>query len=237
MALSGSAFVTEVEALAKQAGDKYFYGGTSPSTGFDCSGLIYDALIKLGYKSPPRTSEAQWAWIQQNNATVTKAQLQPGDLVFAQFAGDNASPGHVGIYIGNGNVFSAQDPQLGIGISTLASWGNNIVGYGRVPGSAASTGQASDTGATTDSANPIGWVIGSSGAEFKWFGGLIRGVTGQAATIGDVATGVTGIVRSLTKLTDLFLLLFRPEFWLRVGAFIFGVIALGAGLYFFKEAL
>ena len=233
--ITSGQLLAEVQSLAKQAGDKYFYGGTSPGTGFDCSGLIYDALIKLGYSNPPRTSEAQWAWIQQNNAQVTRANLQPGDLVFAQFAGDNASPGHVGIYIGGGNVFSAEDPQAGIGISSLASWGSNIVGYGRVPGStqSASAGQ----GATLDSSNPIGWIVKSSSSEFDWFGGLIRGVTGQASTIGDVATGVTGIVRSLTKITDLFLLLFRPEFWLRVGAFIFGVIALGAGLYFFKEAL
>lgn len=127
----------------------------------------------------------------------------------------------------------------------ITAWGTYDSGaykqflQGNVPPadvSVTGSGQAGQ-GASTDGFNPIGWVIGSSGAEFKWFGGLIRGVTGQASTIGDVATGVTGIVRSLTKLTDLFLLLFRPEFWLRVGAFIFGVIALGAGLYFFKEAL
>jgi hypothetical protein len=66
---------------------------------------------------------------------------------------------------------------------------------------------------------------------------LIRGVTGTASTIGDVATGITGLVRGITKITDLFLMLFRPEFWLRVGAFVFGMVALGAGLYFFKQAI
>lgn len=143
---TSAALVSEVESLAKAAGYKYFYGGTSTSTGFDCSGLIYEALIKLGYKNPPRTSEAQWAWVQQNNTQVSKANLVPGDLVFAQFPGDNASPGHVGIYIGNGDVYSAQDPALGIGISSLSSWGNAIVGYGRVPDSATTTADVTTTG-------------------------------------------------------------------------------------------
>ena len=144
MAITGNALITEIDLLAKQAGYKYFYGGTSTSTGFDCSGLIYEALIKLGYQNPPRTSEAQWAWVQQNNTQVTKANLQPGDLVFAQFPGDNASPGHVGIYIGNGNVYSAQDPAQGIGVSSLASWGSAVVGYGRVPNSSTTAELTSD---------------------------------------------------------------------------------------------
>lgn len=115
--------------------------------------------------------------------------------------------------------------------STVAGWQAS----GKWPTSA---GNPSAGGTpTTDSFNPIGWVTGPAEGEFKWFGGLIRGVTGTASTIGDVATGITGIVRAMTKITDLFLLLFRPEFWLRVGAFVFGVITLGAGLYFFKEAL
>jgi hypothetical protein len=105
-----------------------------------------------------------------------------------------------------------------------------------IPGAAAGSSTA-PTDATTLGFNPIGWVTGAASDEFKWFGGLIRGVTGTASTIGDVATGITGLVRGITKITDLFLMLFRPEFWLRVGAFVFGMIALGAGLYFFKQAI
>ena len=127
-AVSGAALVSEIDSLARQAGYKYVYGGTT-SSGYDCSGLIYAALEAEGYQNPPRTSETQYAWTSR----VTEQQLQTGDLVFAQFPGDNASPGHVGVYIGNGNVYSAQDPALGIGVSPLASWGSNIVGYGQIP--------------------------------------------------------------------------------------------------------
>ena len=66
----------------------------------------------------------------------------PVTLVFAQFPGDNASPGHVGIYVGNGQVLCAEDPAAGIGYSTLESWGSNIVGYGRAPGASAGTQSA-----------------------------------------------------------------------------------------------
>jgi cell wall-associated NlpC family hydrolase len=102
----------------------YVYGGTSP-TGWDCSGMVQYIYSKLGINLP-RTSEEQWAAVQHIDAS----QLAPGDLVFAQFVGDNASPGHVGIYVGNGQIVSAEDQQLGTGYSSLASWGSAIVGYG-----------------------------------------------------------------------------------------------------------
>lgn len=122
-----AAFIAEVE---KFKNTPYVWGGTSPS-GFDCSGLVQYSLEQLGISNVPRTSETQWAWVQHES----KADLQPGDLVFAQFPGDTGgSPGHVGIYIGGGNVYSARDPAQGIGTDSLASWGNAVVGYGRIPG-------------------------------------------------------------------------------------------------------
>jgi hypothetical protein len=145
MSITGTQLINEIETLASQAGYKYVYGGTT-SAGYDCSGLIYAALTKLGYTNVPRTSEDQWAWVQSTNNTVTQSQLQAGDLVFAQFPGDAASPGHVGIYIGNGQVYSAEDPSLGIGIASLASWAGNIVGFGRVPAESTTGAQGADVG-------------------------------------------------------------------------------------------
>jgi hypothetical protein len=141
MTISGASIVAEVE---KFAGDAYVYGASGPST-FDCSGLVQYVLSTLGVQNVPRTSEAQWSWVTQ----ISAAQLQPGDLVFAQFPGDNASPGHVGVYTGNGQVLSAEDPAAGVGYSSLASWGSNIVGYGRVPDT--STSASTDADITTDS--------------------------------------------------------------------------------------
>jgi hypothetical protein len=129
MALSGTAIVAEVEKFTHSP---YVYGAAGPTT-FDCSGLVQYVLGQLGVKDVPRTSEAQWSWVQR----IPKSQLAPGDLVFAQFPGDNASPGHVGVYTGNGQVLSAEDPALGVGYSSLDSWGSHVVGFGRVPNSSA----------------------------------------------------------------------------------------------------
>lgn len=123
--------------------------------------------------------------------------------------------------------------------ATVAGWAAS----GKWPASAGSGTAGGSPGgsggqqATNAGFNPFGWVVGAADKEFGWFGGLIRGVTGIPSTIGDVATSISGLVRAITKITDLFLMLFRPEFWLRVGAFVFAVLALAAGLYFFKEAL
>jgi hypothetical protein len=196
MAISGDAIVTEVK---KFAGGPYVYGGTTPS-GFDCSGLVQFVLTAVGVKNVPRTSEAQWAWAQK----IDRNQLAPGDLVFAQFPGDNASPGHVGIYTGNGQVLSAEDPAQGIGYSSLSSWGSAIVGYGRVPDATAGTQSA-----TLDSSlslNPLS---------------ALAGLTAPFATI------ATAFKDLDTILTDIL----SPSFWLRVASFFAGVILVAAGVW------
>lgn len=139
MSVTGSQIVAEVK---KFAGFPYVYGAAGPSS-FDCSGLVQFTLSKLGVSNVPRTSEEQWQWSQK----ISASQLQPGDLVFAQFPGDNASPGHVGVYVGNGQILSAEDPAHGVGNSTLSSWAGHIVGYGRVPSSTPGTQNATLTAA------------------------------------------------------------------------------------------
>jgi hypothetical protein len=70
-----------------------------------------------------------------------------------------------------------------------------------------------------------------------WVGNIITGTSGTFATIGDIGKAISGLTRGMSKFLELFALLFRPEFWLRVGAFLFGLLALGAGIYFLKESL
>ncbi len=110
--LSGSAVVADA---AKYLGTPYQWGGTSPSTGFDCSGLVQTVFADLGV-SLPRTSQEQ---ATSGVAVPSLAQAQPGDLVF--FAGSDGtatSPGHVGIYIGNGQMIDA--PQSGSTVQVQA---------------------------------------------------------------------------------------------------------------------
>ena len=100
---------------AKQyVGYRYVYGGASPSSGFDCSGLMYYVYGQFGY-SIQRGAGSQYAYSGKN---VTKAELQPGDLVFFSSNGF-ASVTHVGMYIGNGQFVHACDSDHGVIISDL----------------------------------------------------------------------------------------------------------------------
>lgn len=77
-----------------QLGIRYKWGGKSPETGFDCSGLIvYSAQRSLGLKLPPRADD-----IAKFGDNVSKKDLQVGDLVFFNTLGTRYS--HVGVYLG-----------------------------------------------------------------------------------------------------------------------------------------
>jgi peptidoglycan DL-endopeptidase CwlO len=92
-------------------GIPYRWGGSSPSTGFDCSGFTMYVFSRVGV-SLPHNAAMQYGY----GAPVSRANLQPGDLVFFN------SLGHVGIYIG-GNQF-IHSPHTGdvVKISTITGW-------------------------------------------------------------------------------------------------------------------
>lgn len=119
---SGSALVAQA---SKYIGTKYVYGGTSPS-GFDCSGLVQYSLRKLGV-SISRSSSSQYGY----GTSVSKANLQPGDLVFFS-RGSGIS--HVAIYAGNGQVIHAPRAGKRVCYQSLASLSGSLkyVGAKRV---------------------------------------------------------------------------------------------------------
>lgn len=114
---------TAITEAAKQfLGIKYVWGGTSPKTGFDCSGLVKYVFAKFGITTP-RVSQDQFKGGQPVNAD----QARPGDLVFFSKGGDVH---HVGIYMGGGKFLQA--PRTGdvVKISRLADR-NDIAGFRR----------------------------------------------------------------------------------------------------------
>jgi cell wall-associated NlpC family hydrolase len=84
-------------------GTRYRYGGASPETGFDCSGLIAHVFEQAGL-SLPRTALAQ----SRVGTPVKRANLAPGDLVF--YNTRNQPYSHVGMYVGNGRFVHAPKP-------------------------------------------------------------------------------------------------------------------------------
>ena len=111
---SSSARGAEIVSYAKQyLGYKYVSGGTSPSTGFDCSGFTYYVYKHFGI-TLSRTSTAQ----ASNGIAVEKANLQAGDLVIFNNS-SNSAIGHVGIYIGENNFIHAANETKGIVTTSL----------------------------------------------------------------------------------------------------------------------
>lgn len=107
--------VSSILDLAReQLGISYVYGGASPATGFDCSGLVYYCFTKNGY-SMNRTASGQY----RQGVNVNKEDLQPGDLVFFASTG-GWYIGHVGIYLGDGEFIHASSGGRRIMINKLS---------------------------------------------------------------------------------------------------------------------
>ena len=114
-----------VATAKKYLGYKYTYGGSSPSTGFDCSGFTSYIFKQYGI-SLNRTAAGQYS----NGVAVSRANLQPGDLVMFGKSGIN----HVAIYIGGGQIIHSSTPSTGVRIDSLSTgyYNNNYVGARRV---------------------------------------------------------------------------------------------------------
>lgn len=123
---TGREVFNDIEAItSKYLGKKYVYGGNGPN-GFDCSGFTsyilktyYGEYLKSRGINLPRTASAQ----ATVGTSVGRENLQKGDLVFFDTAGrigDNI--GHVGIYLGNGQIIHASTSRGRIVTDKLSDW-------------------------------------------------------------------------------------------------------------------
>ena len=128
-ALADEKFAAMMQEAEKYLGYPYVWGGSSPSTSFDCSGFVCWVINHSGW-NVGRTS-AQGLY---NLCTpVSRSNVRPGDLVFFKGTYDTPGISHVGIYVGNNRMIHCGDPISYTNLNTQY-WQSHFYTYGRLPG-------------------------------------------------------------------------------------------------------
>ena len=127
-ALDDEVFAAIIKEAEKYLGYPYVWGGSSPSTSFDCSGFVSWVINHSGWDVGRLGAQG----LCNICTPVSSANIKPGDLVF--FTGTYDTPGvsHVGIYVGNNMMIHCGDP---ISYANLNSsyWQSHFYRYGRLP--------------------------------------------------------------------------------------------------------
>ena len=127
-ALDDEVFAAIIKEAEKYLGYPYIWGGSSPSTSFDCSGFVSWVINHSGWDVGRLGAQG----LCNICTPVSSANVKPGDLVF--FTGTYDTPGvsHVGIYVGNNMMIHCGDP---ISYANLNSnyWQSHFYRYGRLP--------------------------------------------------------------------------------------------------------
>ena len=129
-ALEDEQFAAMMEEADKYIGFLYVWGGSSPSTSFDCSGFVSWVVNNCGVGWSVGRLTAQGLY---NICTpVSEAEAKPGDLVFFEYTYEGPWITHVGIYVGEGYMIHAGSP-IGYLKFMDSYYSDNFVGFGRLP--------------------------------------------------------------------------------------------------------
>ena len=129
-ALSDERFAAMIAEAEKYLGYPYVWGGSSPSTSFDCSGFVCWVINHSGVGNVGRTT-AQG--IFNYTTPIAPSEAKPGDIIFFTGTYDSGSTvSHVGIYVGNGMMIHCGNPISYASVNT-PYWQSHFYAYGRLP--------------------------------------------------------------------------------------------------------
>lgn len=128
-ALSDEKFKRMITEAEKYLGFPYVWGGSSPSTSFDCSGFVSWVINHSGngWNVGRTTAEG----LRQKTSIIPADEAKPGDLIFFQGTYNTAGASHVGIYVGNGMMIHCGNPIQYASINT-PYWRQHFYCYGRL---------------------------------------------------------------------------------------------------------
>lgn len=128
-ALSDEKFARMIKEAEKYLGMPYVWGGSSPSTSFDCSGFVCWVINNCGNGWSVGRTTANG--LRGKCSYVSPADAQPGDLIFFEKTYNTVGASHVGIYVGNGMMIHCGDPISYTSINSTY-WQSHFLGFGRI---------------------------------------------------------------------------------------------------------
>ena len=129
-ALTDTAFANMVREAEKYLGYPYVWGGSSPSTSFDCSGFVSWVINNCGNGWSVGRQTANG--LKNLCDIIPPSEAKPGDLIFFQGTYNTSGASHVGIYVGNGMMIHCGDPISYASIETNY-WQQHFYCFGRIP--------------------------------------------------------------------------------------------------------
>ena len=128
-ALEDEQFAGMIREAEKYLGRDYVWGGSSPSTGFDCSGFVSWVINNSGngWNVGRQTANG----LLSNCTYVSASQAKPGDLIFFQGTYDVSGASHVGIYVGDGKMIHCGNPIQYTSINSNY-WQKHFLSFGRI---------------------------------------------------------------------------------------------------------
>ena len=129
-ALTDATFAAMIQEAERYLGYPYVWGGSSPSTSFDCSGFVSWVINHSGWSVGRQTANGLF----NLTSHISPSEAKPGDLIFFQgtYAAAGSGASHVGIYVGNGMMIHCGNPISYASVNT-SYWQDHFYCYGRLP--------------------------------------------------------------------------------------------------------